>query len=311
MAERHAVDLRSIPGSGEGGRVTKKDVEAYMAASGEPAGPAAPSAGTGVPGLPPPAAPVRPPARGGDRVEERVRLSKRRLTIARNLLEAQRSAAMLTTFSEVDMSAVMALRERRKAAFKTRYNVSLGISSFFVKACVTALRANPRLNAEIQGDEMVLKKYFDIGIAVGASQGLVVPVLRDADRMSFAEVETAIRDFASRAAEGTLTLDDLRGGTFTITNGGVFGSLLSTPIPQDRGSPRRHRRRRDDPPDDVPRPHLRSPHRRRAGGRAVPGGRQGADRGSGPSAARDVSRRPAGRADPRGRVPRRGDPRCP
>ncbi len=157
-------------------------------------------------------------------------MSKRRLTIARNLVEAQHTAAMLTTFNEVDMSAVMALRERRKAAFRERYGVGLGIASFFVKASIAALRAFPRLNAEIQGEEMVLKHYYDIGIAVGAPQGLVVPVLRDADRLTFAEIELAIRDFARRASDGTLTLEDLRGGTFTITNGGVFGSLLSTPI---------------------------------------------------------------------------------
>ena len=157
-------------------------------------------------------------------------MSKRRLTIARNLVEAQHTAAMLTTFNEVDMGAVMALRERRKDEFKKRHGVGLGIASFFVKASIAALKAFPRLNAEVQGEEIVLKHYYDIGIAVGAAQGLVVPVLRDADRMSFGEVEQAIRSFAGRASEGTLTLDDLRGGTFTITNGGVFGSLLSTPI---------------------------------------------------------------------------------
>ena len=157
-------------------------------------------------------------------------MSKRRATIAKRLVEAQQTAAMLTTFNEVDMSAVMALRERRKDAFKTRHGVGLGIASFFVKAAVAALREFPRLNAEIQGDEMVLKHYYDIGVAVGASEGLVVPVLRDADRMSFAEIEGGIRDFAKRANDGTLTLDDLRGGTFSITNGGVYGSLMSTPI---------------------------------------------------------------------------------
>jgi 2-oxoglutarate dehydrogenase E2 component (dihydrolipoamide succinyltransferase) len=165
-----------------------------------------------------------------ERPEERVRMSKRRATIARRLVEAQQTAAMLTTFQEVDMSAVMALRERHKEAFKAKHGVSLGIASFFVKATIAALREFPRLNAEIQGDEMVLKGYFDIGIAVGASEGLVVPVLRDADRLSFAEVELGIRDFARRANDGTLTLDDLRGGTFSITNGGVYGSLMSTPI---------------------------------------------------------------------------------
>ena len=157
-------------------------------------------------------------------------MSKRRATIARRLVEVQHTAAMLTTFNEVDMSGVMALRERHKQAFKEKHGVGLGIASFFVKASVGALREFPRLNAEIQGDEMVLKHYYDIGVAVGASEGLVVPVLRDADRMSFAAIERSIRDFAKRAEDGTLSLADLKGGTFTITNGGVFGSLLSTPI---------------------------------------------------------------------------------
>jgi len=157
-------------------------------------------------------------------------MSKRRATIAKRLIEAQSTAAMLTTFNEVDMSAVMALRERHKQAFKDRHGVGLGIASFFVKASIGALRAFPRLNAEIQGDEMILKRYYDIGVAVGASEGLVVPVLRDADRMSFAQIEQQIREFAKRAEDGTLSLADLKGGTFTITNGGVFGSLLSTPI---------------------------------------------------------------------------------
>jgi len=157
-------------------------------------------------------------------------MSKRRATIAKRLVEVQATAAMLTTFNEVDMTAVMALRARHKAAFKEAHGVSLGISSFFVKAAVAALREIPRLNAEIAGDEMVLKHYYDIGIAVGAAEGLVVPVLREADRMSFSSIERAIREFADRAAGNTLSLDDLRGGTFTITNGGVFGSLMSTPI---------------------------------------------------------------------------------
>jgi 2-oxoglutarate dehydrogenase E2 component (dihydrolipoamide succinyltransferase) len=157
-------------------------------------------------------------------------MSKRRATIAKRLVEAQSTAAMLSTFNEVDMTAVMALRERHKAAFKERHGIGLGIASFFVKASIGALRAFPRLNAEIQGDEMVLKHYYDIGMAVGAAEGLVVPVLRDADLMSFAQIEAQIRDFAKRANDGTLSLADLKGGTFTITNGGVFGSLLSTPI---------------------------------------------------------------------------------
>src|SRR4029450_10928201 len=168
-------------------------------------------------------------SRPGARAEERVRMSKRRATIAKRLVEVQHTAAMLTTFNEVDMSAVMSLRARRKEAFQKRYGVSLGLTSFFVKASLGALRAFPRLNAEVQGDEMVLKHYYDIGIAVGASGGLVVPVLRDVRSMSFSEIEPAVRDFAKRADDGTLTLEDLTGGTFTITNGGVFGSLLGTP----------------------------------------------------------------------------------
>ena len=179
----------------------------------------------------PASAPERPSRAAADgRPEERTRMSKRRLTIARRLVEAQRTAAMLTTFNEVDMSAVMALRERHKDAFKKQHGVGLGIASFFVKASVAALRAFPQLNAEIQGDEIVLKRYYDIGMAVGAEGGLVVPVIRDADRLSFPAIETAIRSFAAKAADGTLTLEDLAGGTFTITNGGVFGSLMSTPI---------------------------------------------------------------------------------
>jgi 2-oxoglutarate dehydrogenase E2 component (dihydrolipoamide succinyltransferase) len=177
---------------------------------------------------PPPATTSAPTGRG--REETRQRMTKRRATIARRLVEAQHNAAMLTTFNEVDMTAVMGLRERHKEAFKQQHGVGLGIASFFVKVSVSVLRAFPQLNAEIQGDEIVLKRYYDIGIAVGAEGGLVVPVLRDADRMSFAKIEHAIRDYAKRAADGTLTLQDLTGGTFTITNGGVFGSLLSTPI---------------------------------------------------------------------------------
>ena len=173
---------------------------------------------------------VAPTSPSGPRTEERVRMTKRRQTIARRLVEAQHTAAMLTTFNDVDMTAVMSLRERRKDAFKKEFGVGLGIVSFFVKAAIAALRAFPALNAEIQGDEIVFKRYYDIGVAVGAEGGLVVPVIRDADTLSFAQVERAIRDVAQRAGDGTLTLEDLRGGTFTITNGGVFGSLLSTPI---------------------------------------------------------------------------------
>jgi 2-oxoglutarate dehydrogenase E2 component (dihydrolipoamide succinyltransferase) len=212
MARDHEVDLGGVSGTGSAGRVTKQDVRNAIA-------PAAPTS-------------ARPlaPTRSSDRTEERVRMTKRRQTIARRLVEAQQTAAMLTTFNEADMTAIMALRERRKESFKKEFGVGLGIASFFIKASVAALRAFPALNAEIQGDEIIYKNYYDIGVAVGAEGGLVVPVIRDADRLTFPQIEMAIRDFAKRATDNTLTLEDLRGGTFTITNGGVFGSLLSTPI---------------------------------------------------------------------------------
>jgi 2-oxoglutarate dehydrogenase E2 component (dihydrolipoamide succinyltransferase) len=157
-------------------------------------------------------------------------MTRRRQTIARRLVEAQQTAAMLTTFNEVDMGAVMDLRKRRRDAFKERHGVGLGFMSFFTRAVVGALRNQPLLNAEIQGDEIVVKQYYDIGIAVSTDEGLVVPVLRDADRRGFAAIERGIEDLAKRAREGKLTVAELQGGTFTITNGGVFGSLLSTPI---------------------------------------------------------------------------------
>jgi 2-oxoglutarate dehydrogenase E2 component (dihydrolipoamide succinyltransferase) len=157
-------------------------------------------------------------------------MSRRRQTIAQRLVEAQHTAAMLTTFNEVDMSAVMALRAKYKESFQKRQGIRLGFMSFFTRAVISALKAYPRLNAEIQGDEMVLKRYYDIGVAVSTEEGLVVPVLHDADRLSFAEIEREIARLAERARARQLTLEELRGGTFTITNGGTFGSLLSTPI---------------------------------------------------------------------------------
>jgi 2-oxoglutarate dehydrogenase E2 component (dihydrolipoamide succinyltransferase) len=226
MAKDNDVDLGTVQGSGAAGRVTKQDVQRAMAPAT-----AASTRDTIAPTSPSKVAPTTPSGISpAARTEERVRMSKRRQTIARRLVEAQHTAAMLTTFNEVDMSAVMALRERRKESFKKEFGVSLGISSFFVKSAIAALRGFPALNAEIQGDEIVYKHYYDVGVAVGAEGGLVVPVIRDADRLSFAQIELAIRNFATRANEGTLTLEDLRGGTFTITNGGVFGSLMSTPI---------------------------------------------------------------------------------
>jgi 2-oxoglutarate dehydrogenase E2 component (dihydrolipoamide succinyltransferase) len=227
VARDHDVALGAV--TPEGPRVTRADVERSVAKT-----PTTPPTSTAPKAPTQPTAPTTPatpkPVNRSDRSEERIRLSKRRATIARRLVEAQHTAAMLTTFNEVDMSAIMALRERHKESFKKTHGVNLGLSAFFVKAAIAALQEFPRINAEIQGDEMVLKHYYDIGIAVSAAEGLVVPVLRDADRMPFAAVELAVRAFAQKAGDGTLTLEDLRGGTFSITNGGVFGSLMSTPI---------------------------------------------------------------------------------
>ncbi|MEX2661946.1 MAG: dihydrolipoyllysine-residue succinyltransferase, partial [Vicinamibacterales bacterium] len=239
-AQQNEVDLTSVKGSGDAGRVMRRDVEA-ASAPGETGGASAPKAAS-APGeqggasagqarpAPQPAPPPAPRRAPGERIEERIRMSKRRATIAKRLIEAQSTAAMLTTFNEVDMSAVQAMRARHKESFKARYGTNLGLTAFFVKAVIGALRAFPRINAEIQGDEMVLKQYYDIGIAVGASEGLVVPVLRDADLMTFAEIEAQTRAFAKKVDDGTLSLADLKGGTFTMTNGGIFGSLQSTPI---------------------------------------------------------------------------------
>jgi 2-oxoglutarate dehydrogenase E2 component (dihydrolipoamide succinyltransferase) len=235
--ERH-IDLQSVSGTGVGGKVTQEDVEAFLANHAAPDAmaqpPRAPAAPRPVPAMPTPTpAPARPaasqPEAGAPR-EERVRMSRRRQVIAKRLVEAQHAAAMLTTFNEIDMSAVMEMRKRRRDVFKERYGVSLGYMSFFTKATLGALKAFPRLNAEIDGDEMILKRYYDIGIAVGVEEGLVVPVLRDADRLSFAEIERQIAVYADKARKNQLSLEDIRGGTFTISNGGIYGSLLSTPI---------------------------------------------------------------------------------
>ncbi len=232
IAEDQGIDLGQVAGTGTAGRVTREDVERFLDGRGSQTAaeaPAVPSA------PPPPLAPTPPPSPAPSRVpgargEERVRMSRRRLTIARRLVETQHAAAMLTTFNEVDMTAVVDVRARRKERFREEHGISLGFMSFFVKGVVGALKAFPRLNAEIQDDEIVLKHYYDIGVAVGVEEGLVVPVVRDADRKSFAEIERAIADLAEKARAGRLTLEDLRGGTFTVSNGGVYGSLLSTPI---------------------------------------------------------------------------------
>jgi 2-oxoglutarate dehydrogenase E2 component (dihydrolipoamide succinyltransferase) len=227
MAEEHEIDLASVNGSGAGGRITRDDLVAYLASQRGQAS----SAPQTVPSQPEPAAPVTPAAPTEQREdEERVRLSRRRQTIANRLVEAQQTAAMLTTFNEIDMTAVMDLRKRRREAFREQHGVNLGFMSFFTKATVGALKAFPEVNSELQGNELVLKKHYDIGIAVGVEEGLVVPVVRNADRRSFADIEQEIIDLATRARDNKLAISELQGGTFTITNGGVFGSLLSTPI---------------------------------------------------------------------------------
>ena len=235
IAADQGVDIRAIAGSGPGGRVTKDDV-ASQASGQSSVVDSTPTPTTARPStlVPPPAKTPQPindgPPTTDSAREERVRMSRRRQTIAQRLVEAQRTAAMLTTFNEIDMSAVMEVRKRRKDTFKERHGIGLGFMSFFTKASVGALKAFPMLNAEIQGTDILIKHYYDIGIAVGAEEGLVVPVLRDADRKSFAQIEREIADLAGRAREGKLTLPELQGGTFTITNGGIFGSLMSTPI---------------------------------------------------------------------------------
>ena len=218
IVAENRLDPGAIPGSGKDGRITKGDALAALEARATaPAAAPVPS--------PAPAAPRPPQER-----EERVRMTRLRQTIARRLKEAQETAAMLTTFNEVDMGAVMALRTRYKDAFEKRHGVRLGFMSFFVKACVAALKEVPNVNAEIDGADLIYKNHYDIGVAVGTDRGLVVPVVRDADAMTLAEIEKAINELGRKARDGALALDDLQGGTFTISNGGVYGSLMSTPI---------------------------------------------------------------------------------
>jgi 2-oxoglutarate dehydrogenase E2 component (dihydrolipoamide succinyltransferase) len=227
LARDRNVDLSKITGTGSEGRVTKADVEMYLQQQQmAPAAPKPAAAKEAPPDAPQPPASAAP----SDRNEERRRMSRRRRTIAQRLLEATQSTAMLTTFNEIDMSAVMDIRKRHNEEFQKRHGIKLGFMSFFVKASISALKAFPQVNAEIDGEELVFKHYYDIGMAVGSSEGLVVPVIRDADRLSFAQIEQTIKELVKKTEEGKLSIEDLRGGTFTITNGGVFGSLLSTPI---------------------------------------------------------------------------------
>ncbi|MBJ8103989.1 MULTISPECIES: 2-oxoglutarate dehydrogenase complex dihydrolipoyllysine-residue succinyltransferase [Bacillus cereus group] len=217
MARELGIDLNDVRSTDPLGRVRPHDVQAHAAAPKEA-----------------PAAPKQSPAPVAktefEKPVERVKMSRRRQTIAKRLVEVQQTSAMLTTFNEVDMSAIMELRKERKDAFEKKHDVRLGFMSFFTKAVVAALKQFPLLNAEIQGDELIIKKFYDIGIAVAAPDGLVVPVVRDANQLNFAEIESEIRNLGLKARDNKLSLKELQGGTFTITNGGVFGSLMSTPI---------------------------------------------------------------------------------
>ncbi|SDL27667.1 2-oxoglutarate dehydrogenase complex dihydrolipoyllysine-residue succinyltransferase [Paenibacillus jilunlii] len=228
LARERGIDLGEVSARDPIGRIAAADVKDHGAARPEAAAPSAPPAAV-KPAPAKPAAAGSAPQEDGKAVE-RKRMSRRRLTIASRLVEAQQTAAMLTTFNEVDMTAILDLRKRRKDAFKEKHDVGLGFMSFFTKAVIGALKAYPLLNAEIDGEDLLIKKYYDIGIAVSAKEGLVVPVVRDADRLSFPEIERRIGELASKARANTLSLPELQGGTFTITNGGVFGSLMSTPI---------------------------------------------------------------------------------
>ncbi len=244
MMEEKGIAAVDVLGSGRRGQVLKEDVIAAAATAATPtptpksapaASPAAPAEALAyaapVPMAQVPAPQMRAPSVANDAArEERVRMTRLRQTIARRLKDAQNTAAMLTTFNDVDMSAIMKLRSEYKDLFEKRHGVKLGFMGFFVKACIQALREIPAVNAEIDGADIIYKNYYHIGVAVGTDRGLVVPVVREADRMSLAEIEQAITDFGRRAREGKLSIEEMQGGTFTISNGGVYGSLLSTPI---------------------------------------------------------------------------------
>ena len=226
IAAEDKIDLGSVAGSGKRGQVLKGDVLAAAAAAKAPA----PVVALAPAPAPMPAPVARSTTPDDSAREERVRMTKLRQTIARRLKDAQNTAAMLTTFNEVDMSEVMALRARYKEAFEKKHGAKLGFMGFFVKACVQALKEIPAVNAEIDGADLVYKNYYHVGIAVGTDKGLIVPVVRDADKLSIAEIEKTISDLGKRARDGQLKLEELQGGTFTITNGGIYGSLMSTPI---------------------------------------------------------------------------------
>jgi 2-oxoglutarate dehydrogenase E2 component (dihydrolipoamide succinyltransferase) len=222
VAEENKVDPTALSGSGRDGRVSKSDVVNYLQTQQTPKAPE-PSPKT------PPATPPTPSARGA-RAEQRVPMTRLRARIAERMVQAQATQALLTSFNEVDLKAVSELRARYKEKFEKQYGVKLGFMSFFVKACVEALKRFPSVNASVEGSDIVYHEFFDIGVAVSTDRGLIVPVLRDADQLSFADIEKSIANFAGRARSGAITMEELTGGTFTITNGGVFGSLMSTPI---------------------------------------------------------------------------------
>jgi 2-oxoglutarate dehydrogenase E2 component (dihydrolipoamide succinyltransferase) len=228
VVEENQVDPKAVTGSGKDGRVSKSDVVNYLSSKDAAAPPAPAPAPASAPSSKAPAAPA-PSARGA-RTEQRVPMTRLRAKIAERMVQAQATQALLTSFNEVDLKAVNELRARYKDAFEKQHGVKLGFMSFFAKACVEALRKFPTVNASVEGNDIVYHEYFDIGVAVSTDRGLIVPVLRDADLQSFADIEKSIANFAARARAGTITMEELTGGTFTITNGGVFGSLLSTPI---------------------------------------------------------------------------------
>ena len=228
IAEEKGIDTGTIAGSGRGGRVTKGDVLEQAAKA--PAAPSSPDVVTAKPSLPQPPAPVNVDQILSGRPEQRVPMSRLRARIAERLVQSQSTAAILTTFNEVNMQPVMDLRKKYQERFEKEHGVKLGFMSFFVKASVHALKKYPIVNASIDGNDIVYHGYFDIGVAVGSPRGLVVPILRDADQMAFSDIEKKIADFGKRAQDGKLTIEELTGGTFSISNGGVFGSMLSTPI---------------------------------------------------------------------------------
>ena len=223
LVSEKKLDPAAVQGTGKGGQILKGDVLSAGANAAE--------ALERIPAPPPAPASIRVPSVPGDeRQEERVRMTKLRQTIARRLKEAQNTAAMLTTFNEVDMSAIMETRNQYKDLFEKKHHVKLGFMGFFVKACVQALKEIPSVNAEIDGTDIIYKNYYHVGVAVGTERGLVVPVIRDAERMGLAEIEKTITDFGRRARDGKLSIQEMQGGTFTISNGGIYGSLMSTPI---------------------------------------------------------------------------------